>query len=134
MATVTRRPSATIDEESPSARRFGEVLLDEKLITAAQLEAALRMQAVSHSYVPIGQVLLANKILTRKQLNTLLHRHKKRSRLGDILVKAGQITAEQLQTALAHHKRSPMPLGQALVRLATSPTWSCATRYARSCT
>jgi type II secretion system (T2SS) protein E len=112
-----RVATATIDEESPSARRFGEVLLDEKLITAAQLEAALRMQAVSSTYVPIGQVLLANKILTRQQLNTLLHRHKKRSRLGDILVKAGRITTEQLQTALAHHRRSPMPLGQALVRL-----------------
>jgi hypothetical protein len=104
-------------EESASARRFGEVLLDENLITAAQLETALRLQAASRTYAPIGQVLLASKILTRKQLNALLHRHKKRSRLGDILVKAGRITAEQLHTALNHHRHAPMPLGQALVRL-----------------
>lgn len=116
-ATATTTTSVTTVEESPSARRFGEVLLDENLITAAQLENALRLQAASRTYVPIGQVLLASKILTRKQLNALLHRHKKRSRLGDILVKAGRITAEQLHTALTHHRRSPMPLGQALVRL-----------------
>jgi hypothetical protein len=109
--------TAVTAEESPSARRFGEVLLDENLITAAQLETALRLQAASRTYVPIGQVLLASKILTRKQLNALLHRHKKRSRLGDILVKAGRITAEQLHTALNHHRHAPMPLGQALVRL-----------------
>src|SRR5437762_13192536 len=53
--------------ESPSARRFGEILVDEKYITAAQLEAALRLQAVSPTYVPIGQVLLANKLITRRR-------------------------------------------------------------------
>lgn len=119
-AVVSAGPAAstaTLMEESPSARRFGEVLLDEDLITVAQLETALRLQAASRTYVPIGQVLLANKILTRKQLTALLHRHKKRSRLGDILVKAGRITADQLRMALTHHRRSPMPLGQALVRL-----------------
>src|SRR3989442_4503556 len=31
-------------EESPSARRFGEILVEEKFITVAQLEAALRLQ------------------------------------------------------------------------------------------
>ena len=109
--------TATTIEQSPSARLFGEVLLEENLITAAQLETALRLQAASRSYVPIGQVLLASKILTRKQLTALLHRHNKRGRLGDILVKAGRITADQLHTALTHHRHSPMPLGQALVRL-----------------
>ncbi len=109
--------ATTTVERAPSARRFGEVLLDENLITAAQLETALRLQAASRTYVPIGQVLLASRILTRKQLNTLLHRHNKRSRLGDILVKAGRISADQLHTALNHHRHATMPLGQALVRL-----------------
>ena len=66
-------------EVSPSGRRFGEVLVEECIITAEQLEAALRLQAVSPTYVPIGQVLLANKLVTRRQLDALLHRHKKRS-------------------------------------------------------
>src|SRR2546426_454405 len=102
--------------ESPSARRFGEILVDEKYITAEQLEAALRLQAVSPTYVPIGQVLLANKLVTRRQLDALLHRHKKRSRLGEILVKAGRITTAQLHEALAYQRRTPMPVRQALIR------------------
>jgi hypothetical protein len=117
VATARAATSTAIMEPSPSARLFGEVLLEENLITAAQLETALRLQAAARTYVPIGQVLLASKILTRKQLTALLHRHNKRGRLGDILVKAGRITADQLHTALTHHRHSSMPLGQALVRL-----------------
>ena len=112
--TVVAPPSG---EVSPSARRFGEILVEEKIITEAQLEAALRLQAVSQTYVPIGQVLLANKLITRKKLNALLHRHKRRSRLGEILLKARRITAEQLNEALALQRRTPMPIGQALIKL-----------------
>lgn len=103
--------------ESTSARRFGELLVEESVITSAQLEAALRLQSVSRSYVPIGQVLLANKLITRRKLNALLHRHRKRSRLGDILIKAGRITAAQLDAALALQRKTPMPVGQALITL-----------------
>jgi len=113
-STVVAPPSG---EVSPSARRFGEILVEERIITEAQLEAALRLQAVSQTYVPIGQVLLANKLITRKQLNALLHRHKRRSRLGEILLKAQRITTEQLNEALALQRRTPMPIGQALIKL-----------------
>jgi hypothetical protein len=104
-------------EESPSGRRFGELLLEERIITTAQLETAVRLQAASQIYVPLGQVLLSNKVITRKQLNALLHRHKRRSWLGEILLKADRITAVQLHDALAHQRRTPMPIGQALIRL-----------------
>jgi Type II secretion system (T2SS), protein E, N-terminal domain len=103
--------------ESTSARRFGELLVAENVITSAQLDAALRLQSVARAYVPIGQVLLANKFITRRQLNTLLHRHGKRSRLGDVLVKAGRITLAQLDAALALQRKTPMPIGQALITL-----------------
>jgi hypothetical protein len=116
-ATGAQRTAVAASEESPSGRRFGEVLVEEKIITPEQLETALRLQAASRIYVPLGQVLLANRVITRKQLNAQLHRHKKRSRLGDILVKAGRITEEQLYAALAHQRRTPMPIGQALIRL-----------------
>jgi hypothetical protein len=115
--TAPAPPAATTVADLPAPRRLGEVLLEENLITAAQLETALRLQAASRTYVPIGQVLLGSRILTRKQLNALLHRHNKRSRIGDILVKAGRITADQLHTALNHHRHATVPLGQALVRL-----------------
>ena len=87
------------------------------MITAEQLEAALRLQSVSRSYVPIGQVLLANKFITRRKLNAMLHRHGKRSRLGEVLIKAGRITPVQLDVALAHQRKTPMPIGQALIKL-----------------
>ena len=103
--------------ESTSARRFGELLVEENVITNAQLEAALRLQSVSRRYVPIGQVLLANKLITRRKLNAMLHRHGKRSRLGEVLVKADRITAAQLDAALALQRKTPMPLGQALIKL-----------------
>jgi hypothetical protein len=103
--------------ESTSARRFGELLVEENIITSAQLDAALRLQSVSRSYVPIGQVLLANKLITRRKLNALLHRHGKRSRLGDVLIKAGRITPAQLDAALALQRKTPMPIGQALIKL-----------------
>ena len=116
MGMDTTIPKVSHDE-SPSARRFGELLLEERIITAAQLETALRLQAASGIYVPLGQVLLNNRVVTRKQLNALLHRHKRRSWLGEILLKADRITAEQLHDALAHQRRRPMPIGQALIRL-----------------
>jgi type IV pilus assembly protein PilB len=101
--------------ESPSSRRFGELLVADGVITQEQLDAALRLQTVARAYVPIGQVLLANKLITRKKLNALLHRYGKRSRLGAILVKAGHISVAQLEEALA--QRTHMPLGRALISL-----------------
>ena len=110
------RPAATnTTPESPSSRRFGELLVSDGVITQEQLDAALRIQTVARAYVPIGQVLLANKLITRKKLNALLHRYGKRSRLGAILVKSGHITVAQLEEALAH--RTHMPLGRALISL-----------------
>jgi type IV pilus assembly protein PilB len=117
-APVTDEATPTaVAEPSPSGRRFGEVLVEEAFISAEQLETALRLQAASRTYVPIGQVMLANKMITRKQLNALLHRHKKRSRLGEILVKAKEITPAQLHEALTLQRKKPMPIGRALIEL-----------------
>ena len=114
------RPPAAPEKachEAASARRFGELLVADKVITPEQLETALRMQTAARKYVPIGQVLLANKVITRERLNGLLQRYGKRSRFGAILVKAGHITAAQLDEALAHQRRVRMPLGKALITL-----------------
>jgi hypothetical protein len=116
-AAVAESTVAPATQESPSGRRFGEILVDEGYINDTQLSISLQLQAVCPNYMPIGQVLLANNLITRKQLNALLHRHNKRSRLGDILIKVGKITPEQLQEALAHQRRAPLPIGQMLVGL-----------------
>ena len=115
-ASAGVRPAMPLGE-SPSARRFGELLVADGVITQDQLDAALRLQSVARSYMPLGQVLLANKLITRKTLNGLLHRWGKRSRLGEILVKAGRITPAQLEEALAYQRRMHMPIGKALITL-----------------
>jgi Type II secretion system (T2SS), protein E, N-terminal domain len=123
-AAETPRPAAAVHPgaaptrtQSPSARRFGELLVAEGVISQDQLDVALRRQTVARSYMPIGQVLLANKLITRKKLNAMLQRYGKRSRLGAILVRAGRISRVQLEEALLVQRRLRIPIGQALITL-----------------
>jgi hypothetical protein len=95
---------------------LGELLVEDRLITAAQLEAALALQSVATSYVPLGQLLITAKALTRKQLTAALARYKNRSRLGEILLKSGDITDQQLRTALACQQHAHIRLGEALIK------------------
>lgn len=112
-----RPVAAPTTVESPSARRFGELLVAEAVITQDQLDVALRRQTVARSYMPLGQVLLACKLITRKKLNAMLQRYGKRSRLGAILVKAGRISRAQLEEALLAQRRLHVPVGRALITL-----------------
>ena len=97
--------------------RLGELLIRDGLITQQQLEAALRLQAASQSWMPLGHVLLAHNFISRKTLTRMLGRYQKSARLGEVLVKAGHITASQLEEALEHQRGTPLRLGQLLVRL-----------------
>jgi hypothetical protein len=98
-------------------RNLGELLIEEGLITREQLTEALRVQGTLRGYVPIGQMLMMHGWLKRSDLTAVLKRHRKRARLGDLLVRAGRITAEQLQAALARQQQMRQPLGQALIGL-----------------
>ena len=75
------------------------------------------MQSTLRHYLPLGQVLLNRGRLTRSLLTTLLKRHRKSARLGELLVRAGQITTEQLQAALAQQALRRQPLGHTLMAL-----------------
>jgi hypothetical protein len=103
--------------ETGHGSRFGEVLIEEKLITPEQLQEALHIQSTLDTYIPVGQILMMRGWLTRSQLTTMLKRHRKRARLGELLVKAKRITAEQLETALARQKQPRQPLGRTLMAL-----------------
>ena len=105
------------DEETALGSRFGELLVDEALITPDQLSEALRVQSTMGTYTPLGQILLNRGWLTRTQLSSLLRRHRKRARLGELLVRAKRITPEQLQTALARQQQIRQPLGRTLMAL-----------------
>lgn len=110
--------AAQADEgEAPAGSRLGELLVDEALITPDQLAEALRVQSSLDTYTPLGQILMTRGWLTRSQLTNLLRRHRKRARLGDLLVRAKRITPEQLQTALARQQQVRLPLGRTLMEL-----------------
>jgi len=100
-----------------SDRKFGELLIEERAITGEQLEDALHVQGASRHYLPLGQVLLNRGRLSRAQLTILLRRHRKGARLGELLVRSGQITTDQLQTALDQQTRTRQPLGLTLMGL-----------------
>jgi Type II secretion system (T2SS), protein E, N-terminal domain len=105
------------DGSGEQTRRLGELLMRDGLITDTQLEGALRLQAASPSYVPIGHILVAHKLISRKTLTMTLRRYRKSARLGEVLLKAGHITAEQLEEGLELQRGTPLRLGQMLVRL-----------------
>ena len=97
--------------------RLGELLLAEDLITSAQLEEALRVQAANEGYAPLGHILVTQNIITRDQLVSVLERHRRSSKLGDLLLRGRELSAEQLETALAEQRRSGQALGEVLIRL-----------------
>jgi type IV pilus assembly protein PilB len=97
--------------------RLGELLLAEGLVTQAQLEEALKQQSAQTDYAPLGHILVTQNIITRDQLLTLLERHRRSSKLGDLLIKSGDIDQAQLETALAEQRRSGRSLGDVLGQL-----------------
>jgi type II secretory ATPase GspE/PulE/Tfp pilus assembly ATPase PilB-like protein len=97
--------------------RLGDLLISEGLATHAQVQKALRLQSQSKTYMLLGHILVAQKIVTRSQLLSVLDRHRRRSKLGELLVKSNAITSGQLETALAEQRRWKQGLGEALVRL-----------------
>jgi MshEN domain len=105
------------DGSGEGPRRLGELLVRDGVITEAQLEAALRLQAASLSYQPLGHVLVAHNFISLETLTTTLRRHRKSARLGEVLLKAGHITAAQLEEALEHQRGTSLRIGQMLVRL-----------------
>jgi type II secretory ATPase GspE/PulE/Tfp pilus assembly ATPase PilB-like protein len=103
--------------EVASTTRLGELLLAENLVTSAQVDEALRVQASSEEYAPLGHILVTQKIITRDQLLSVLERHRRSSKLGDLLLRSRELTAAQLETALAEQCRSGQALGAVLIRL-----------------
>ena len=117
-AVSAAEPSASIDAPRPArGARLGELLVREGLVTAPQIEEALKMQASLERYVPLGHVLIAQRLISRDQLVTVLERHRRSTRLGDLLVKSGEISQDQLETGLAEQRRAGQPLGETLMRL-----------------
>jgi hypothetical protein len=111
---VPRRRGAS---SPPRTRLLGELLVQEELVTEAQLATALRLQEANPDGTPLGQLLVEQGALSATDLEGVLHRYRKKYRLGDILVETNVISETQLQLGVDHHRRTGLRLGDALLQL-----------------
>src|SRR5882672_8283307 len=110
-------PSDGAPRRPEGGARLGDILIVEGLATVEQIQEALRLQRLSKTYLPLGHILVRQRIITRRQLASVLERHQRSSKIGELLVKTGALTAEQLSTALAEQRRWKRPFGEVVVRL-----------------
>lgn len=96
-------------------KKLGELLIENRLITAEQFSEALEMQQMNPTQ-PIGQLLCQMGLLKSSDLEFVLDHNNKRRKLGDILVSLNLIDEERLNSALKISKLEKIPLGRALVR------------------
>jgi hypothetical protein len=82
---------------------FGQILLSKKIITQAQLEAALERQ-VKEKNKYLGQILCEMGVPQSKIIKAL-HFSTKKKQLGQILTDLRIITPDQLHSALAEQRR-----------------------------
>jgi len=100
-----------------SISKLGEILLDEGLISAEDLEEAKKLQSQSKEYKPIGRILVELNAITPRQLNYILDRFSKRPNLGALLKNSGFVTEKDIQTALERQKKTGRRLGECLIEL-----------------
>jgi type IV pilus assembly protein PilB len=96
-----------------SEMRLGDILLENKIITALQLSEGLQVQKEERKR--IGDVLVDLKIIDRNQLRDVITEHKKRIPLGDYLLEKGLLCQDDLEYALRQQKRTGLILGQILI-------------------
>lgn len=110
-------------------RRIGELLVDGGFISADSLETAL--QAQKSEGRPLGEVLLKSGILSQQEQTAVLALQRQLDegslspsdqgwsglRLGDLLLKYGDITEEQLRQALSTQSESGGRLGDVLIAI-----------------
>jgi type IV pilus assembly protein PilB len=101
--------------DSRDDNKIGQILMDEGIITAGQLQDALTEQEHQAMYKPLGEILRELGFITRRQLRNALLRYQKQIPLGDLLVKMGLISHIQLGHALAMQKAENKKLGRILV-------------------
>ncbi|NJN14822.1 MAG: hypothetical protein HC822_00155 [Oscillochloris sp.] len=119
--------------EQPKARLLGDILISVGAISAAELQAVLKMQTSGSPITTdrrLGQLLLRQGMITPAKLaHALIVQQQERSQLriapqvlGEYLVERQFITPQQLELALAEQLRldqkgHALSLGQILVRL-----------------
>lgn len=94
------------------SKKLGELLVENGLLTEAQLSEALEAQHRSRKL--LGEVIVELGFASRDKLDGVLARQYG-SKLGEILIGKGLITFEQLQYAMAEQNSSQKSLGEILI-------------------
>lgn len=112
------------EAEEQKEYKLGEILVKEGWIPIDAVQRVLDIQRESNyisssarKYQPFGQICVDLKLITREELRTILRKHKKSIRLGDLLIKMRLITEKDLEKALKVQESKPgMRLGEILLR------------------
>ncbi|HDS15109.1 MAG TPA: type II/IV secretion system protein [Proteobacteria bacterium] len=115
-AALKDHQTNTLDQGKQT--RLGLILVEEGFITFNQLQEALRIQKEhpenATDYRHLGQILIDKKYIDADQLQYIIKKHDKKTRLGDILLRSRAISKEDLENALKEQKDSGMRLGDIL--------------------
>ncbi len=98
-------------------RELGAILIEQGLLSAAQLEEARRAQKKSSSYQPIGRFLVKLGYIKDQVLQPILDRYDKRPKIEDILIRSRFVGREELDLALEMSGREKLPLEKVLLNL-----------------
>ena len=98
------------------AKKLGEILVENGYLSPEQLAGVLAHQA-AHPREALGQICIDQGYLTRDQVQTILRTYHKRLRLGEMLIREGDIDAAQLAAAQKVQQSHGVRLGDALAHL-----------------
>ena len=98
--------------------KTGELLIEEGLVKEEDVLMAMEMQerhSPEESPPLIGGLLCQWNMITPFDLFSILKKHKKLLRVGEILIRHGKVTVPQLEEARSAQEESQKPFGKILV-------------------
>jgi hypothetical protein len=102
-------------------KTLGQILIENNVISPAQLDLALRLQKQEKGKY-LGQIVIEMGMVSQEKLNKLLDTYHKRKRIGEILLDLQIINPHQLEEALRKQKellqkRIRKPLGMVVLEM-----------------
>ena len=99
-----------------SAKKVGELLVEQKMITGEQLLEALELQKIFPDQ-PVGQLLCRLGFIKESDLSLVLDQKDKRRKLTDILLGGGIVDQQKISHASEVSKQHNITLENALLKL-----------------
>ena len=96
--------------------RIGELLVGKGLVTMDQVNQALNQKS-KHPYKTLGQLLREMGLVQQEDLDNILDLHRKRPKLGEILIGLKIVDEAKLNHALAISRKEKTRLGETLIML-----------------